>query len=394
MTMRAFPLPFVVLLTLGGVVPGLGGACSPPEEPAAATSPAGPPQAAPRGVRVTRVAERELEEALEVTGEVLARAVVDVAPLGSGRLEGLRVDEGDRVQAGQLIATLDDDTESARRRELEATLASAQARASTARAAVREHERELERRRTLVARGALGTAEVERWEDQLPRLENEVAVLEAAVREIRSTQRTAELNERRRAIRAPIGGLVVTRHVIDGAMVTPQTPVVTIVDEESIEWLVRIHEERLAQITFGSRARARLDARPDEVLAGVVTRVGAVVDREARTVELGVRLDAGETRLRHGMFARGEVVISRAERLPSLPVEAVQFSEREGATVLLVRDGVVEAVPIEVIFRTRRHVALRGLEVGDPVVVNAPNGLRPGDRVVIVGDPGEGREAG
>ncbi len=374
------------------LVPGAG--CGRDEEggdaPAAAGGPGGPGGpggfGGPTSVRVAQATDGEVERIERFTGDILADRQVQIAPLESGRLTSLLVDEGDVVEAGQRLGALDDELASRRVSELGSAVDEAEARLDLARAERDAQAAEVQRRQALVDRGAFERAELERLQETLAVREQNIALAQAQLANARQAERTADAELGRRGLVSPVAGRVVDRHVVEGAMVTPQTPVVTVIDEGSLELVARVSERRLADVEVGTQARVMLDASPDEALAARVTRIGGVVDPESRTVELRLGVDAGSIGLRHGMFARGELILDRTSEGVVVPIEALVRGD-DGVAVFRVVDGVAHRMLVSPIIENERETALAELSPGDLVVLSPPRNLQDGGEVVTVGAP-------
>jgi len=371
-------------------------ACQPTAaQPAPAAGPATP---APTSVRTIAARSGALEAYEAFTGEILADVVVDVAPLDSGRLVELTTDEGQTVIAGQTIGALDDDLQELRRAELSAQRNSARQAVATAEAARDEVIREVERRRPLVERGAFSSAEFGRLQDRLLVLDANIAAAEVAVSELDTQLRTAAGQLRRRALVSPASGIVVTRHVDKGAMVTPQTPIITVVDPASLQLVTRIPERRLAQIAPGTRAWVYLDAAAGQRLPAQVIRIGDTVDRVSRTVEVRLQVQPQEVALRHGMFARGELVVSERPDSVLIPVNALLgASPEEGSGVppegansvwVVTAGNTIERRAVTVLLESAHQAAVTGVNAGENVVIRPPRSLVAGITVLAVPEAG------
>ncbi|MFT6396775.1 MAG: RND family efflux transporter MFP subunit, partial [Bradymonadia bacterium] len=239
---------------------------------------------------------------MEFTGELLARDVVALAPDVSGRLAAMLVDEGDSVTAGQRIASLDDEATRRQRAEATARVASAQARVAQAEAQRAQDANEVGRREPLVAQNAFPASELARLRDALAVTEQSVDVARAQVSEAEASLNSLRTALNHTEMTAPFSGLVTERHVTVGAMVSPQSPVLTLVDEASLRFVFRVPEDRLRDLDAGTVAMVQFDAYPEREFEATVSHLGQVVDRESRTVEVRLRVEAAGAVLRHGMF--------------------------------------------------------------------------------------------
>jgi multidrug resistance efflux pump len=239
-----------------------------------------------------------------------------VAAEATGRLTEVRVDEGDRVVRGQVLAVIANDERRARVAAAEARLERLlngaraeerrQARAAVREAdAVAEHARvEVERRRDIVESGAIGREEVDRAERErkvaLARLDaarEVLALIEAEARVEDLAVARAALDEakallERTVVRAPIDGVVTRRHRREGESVVETAAVVTVADASVRRVRAEIDETDVARVAVGQRATVTADAFGGRRFAGRVLRVGlALARKEVLTEEPAERRD-------------------------------------------------------------------------------------------------------
>lgn len=372
---------FAGLLLLSGCSSGDAGAQAP-------GAPGGP--AGPRAVAVELAVAGALERTLPLQGELLAQRVVEVAPLESGRLVELLVDEGDRVTAGQVIARLEADVQNDARTQASAAVATAEQRLAVQQSSRDAQQREVDRRAELASRNAFPSSDLERLTDALATAEQSVALAEAELSEARSRLRSSSTSIGRRSVVAPFDGVVTARHLTPGATVSPSTSLFTLVDETSLELRARIPESMVSRVEAGTPVHINFDAQPETVVAGEIFAIGNVVDRESRTVEVRIRVTPGTVELRHGMYARGEAVVESVADAVHVPLAALENRESPTARIWTVVDG--KAVPFEgaVTVRTELRVAVAGLAPGTVVIVSPPRGLAEGADVRPVGLAAEG----
>lgn len=345
----------------------------------------GPGERPPPGVRVVTADGDALELDVAFTGELVARTAVALSPDVSGRLLELAVDEGDAVSAGSVIGRVDDETARDRRAEARARLESARARVALAEAEVTGRANEIARREPLAARDAFPAAELDALRDALRVDEQALTVARAQEAEAEAELAALRTELDRSTLVAPFDGLVVTRHVSAGAMVGPQTPVVTLVDPTSLRFVFRLAETRIGALSTDTHATLRFDAYPDRTFDARVSYIGSVVDRASRTVEVRLDVEPGDAALRDGMFGRGVIVTGRIDGGVVLPPDAVQATRDGSERVWVVRDGHAFSVQTEVLGRSEDAVAVSGVAPGASVIVAPPMGLTDDAPVYVVG---------
>ncbi len=376
-------------LLVGALCLPLLGGCT--QSDAAEPSASAPAERPPPGVRVVRAVQQDLSQNVEFTGEMRAFDRVDLAPETSGRLLELTVDEGDFVVAGQRIARLDDDLIRRRRGEALARLESARAQVSRARADETQQANEVDRRAPLTERNAFPAAELARLQDALSVAGEAVAVARAQEQEAEAALAAVRTELGQADVVAPFDGLVVTRHVTAGAMVSPQQPLVTLVDETSLRFVFRLAEERLGEVSEGTLAQVYFDSEGEAPFAGRVSYIGRVVERESRTVQVRLEIEAEDATIRDGMFGRGHLTTRTLEDAVVVPLGAVQETVDGTLRVWVVNDDdTVTAHPVTVLLRTEEALAVEGIPADSRLVMSAPMGLTEGSKVYVVGDTDSG----
>jgi membrane fusion protein (multidrug efflux system) len=370
------------------------GACSSEATDAPATATAGGaprggpggPGGAPTGPRAVRTTVAELgtvEQIYLVTGEFAARDTVGVSPLSAGLLATLLVDEGARVEAGQLLGALDSAMEEQAVHRAEASRRTASARVELVEAQRAEHLAEVERRRALRNSGAMAAADFEALEARTATYDAELGLAQAQRGEADAALRAARVEVERRELRAPVSGAVVARHAMAGSWVTPQSPVVSIVDESGVELVIPVPERDIARVVVGTELRVRVDGFAEPMVADV-TRISPQSDSESRTIAVAARL-RGAVAPRPGTFAAAEVIFAREENAVVVPVEAMATNAERVEGVWTVVDATARFVPVTVVLKNERQAAVTGIAAGTELILEAPRGLEDGGAVAIAG---------
>lgn len=361
-----------------------------------APAPAAPLAAEPvlPAITVATVAPHLLRDRVIGTGLIGAVEEVQVAPLIEGQpIEALMADVGDRVEGGAVLARLSRSTLELQKAQVTASLASARATIAQveaqmleARASADEAARVAERARRLREQGAASQAAADTAGANAvsanARLMVATQSLEAARAQValaEAQMANIELQLTRTEVRAPFAGEVVARNATIGAIATAAgAPMFTLIRDGALELRADVAEAEVARLAPGQKVALR-------AVGETVTRSGTVrlvepsIDPATRLGRVRITLDAPEG-LRKGMFADAEILVAEREVL-AVPVTAVGASA-EGATVMLVREGVVSKVPVRTGIRDGGLVEIvEGLMPGDLVVSKARSFVRPGDRI-------------
>jgi multidrug efflux pump subunit AcrA (membrane-fusion protein) len=380
------------------------------------TSPAASPQPRaerPASVRLMTVQRGAISQQLLATGDILADARVEVFPKVEGHLRELGVEEGDRVQAGQVIAQIANDdlqAEVARAAAqvdaLHAEWAQMQAgarpeeiaqavdRVEHSRAELENTEWMLQRTRAMVERGVQSPQELEEAtrkitqaraahsiaQTQLQLLRagarpEERLALQARLRAAQGALHLAKVELQQATIIAPMDGVVGHRHVDLGAYITTtNTPIVTIVAMDTLKIRMPVSERDIGRIRPGLHAQIRVDAYPEDVFTGEVQRLSPLIDPTSRSGEVEISIANPDHRLKPGMFAKVALILEQRQDVVVIPRDALRL-DAQGAAVFVVQDSVAHL----------RRVAT-GLQTDTKVEIL--DALAPGTEIVLAGHHG------
>ena len=332
---------------------------------------------------------------LNASGYVVARRLATVSSKVTGRVSEVLFEEGAEVEAGQVLARLDRSTAQA---ELQVATSNLEA----ARRGLREIEirladarRTLERNRSLVerklvAQSALDSAQAEASAlgARLAAAQADVGVAEAQV--ALSRQALADLE-----IRAPFGGVVISKDAQPGEMVSPisagggytRTGIATLVDMDSREVEVDVNEAYINRVRAGQPVECVLDAYPDWRVPAHVISIVPTADRQKATVRVRIALDELDPRILPDMGIKVSFLEAPAGESSAaavrlrVPEQAVVTADG-GAHVWVVRDARVERRAVQTAGTQDGQVTVvDGLEGGETLVLDPPAGLREGRAV-------------
>jgi len=235
-----------------------------------------PASATLSGVAMT-VEQREVEDIIGWPGTVTARTVADIAPKVMARILDVRVHIGAVVEAGDVVAILDDREVRARAQQASAALAAARAHAG-------QVEADLRRMRTLFQKQAGTQQDLDAVEAQAKAARAQVAQANDAV-----TEAQVLLGET--TIRAPFGGVVAQRFADPGDMAVPGKPVVVIQDVHTLRLETRIPARCAAGLTVGREVEVRFDV-PARAVAARIEEIAPTADPQSRTQLIKAALPA------------------------------------------------------------------------------------------------------
>jgi multidrug efflux system membrane fusion protein len=329
------------------------------------------PESTARPVLVTRPGTAG--EALSAyAGEIRAREESTLAFRVGGKLVERKVDIGDRVEQGQLLATLDPGDLQAQARAAQAQLSAAQAQLERARADQARFaalaEQQLVSQSALDAQNAAATA-----------AQGQVDAARAQLQVARNQAAYSEL-------RAPADGVIAARHAEAGQVVAAGQPVFTLAADGVREVAFAVPEGEVDRIEPGQAIAVELWSEPGKRWPGVVREVAPAADPASRTyaVRAGVEAPAGALDL--GQSAEVFIDAGDGQRL-SVPLAALQRLGEHGTAVFVVdpETSTLKLQPVEVgDYGNDRVPVTRGLEPGAWVVAAGGHLLREGQKVRAV----------
>lgn len=326
------------------------------------------------GIKTAPIATRRLEASLRTTATVQPNAYREtpIMPLVEGRVTSVKVQLGDRVREGQVLATI-----------FSAELAEAQMKYLTVEANLQFHANQAKRFEKLADLGAVSRQELEEVNSRLREHHAEHAALRERMilyglndQEIQrlksSTQVRAEV-----PVHAPAGGIVTTREINVGQNLTMRDRLFTLTDLSTVWVIANVYEKDFSVLQTGRAVTVTTSAWPGREWSGRISYIDPRVDETTRTARVRIELGNQDQQLRLGMFvdvairsastgspggSEEQLVIPRAaiqnlgnDRIAFVPVGSGRFQVRRlllGAE----QDGFVQV--------------LNGLAAGDEVVTD------------------------
>ena len=358
-----------------------------------------PVEVPPPAASVVKVAPGDFVETVMVTGTLVPRDEILVAP----EVEGLRVlevlaEEGDRVEAGQVLARLVHATLDAQLAQnaaliakADASIAQAQSNITQAEAALKETHNALERATQLRQSGHVSEsifdqreAAARTAEAVLVAARDGLKVAEAEKKHLEAQGRELEWRRSKTDVKAPAAGLVSSKNARVGSLATGVgNAMFKIIAHGEIELDAEVPEAQLARIGASQSAMVTIPGLGE--VAGKVRLVSPEIDKATRLGRVRISLRSDEP-LRIGGFGRGTVVTANGRGL-ALPASAVLY-EPDGPTVQVVVEGRVRTRQVKIGLRAGGRVEIvEGLEQGEAVIARSGTFLRDGDEVRPVFEP-------
>ena len=206
------------------------------------------------------------------------------------------------------------------------------------------------------------------------------------------------------SIKSPINGIVIKKFLDEGSQVEPsvspmmRVPVIMVANIDTVKVLANVSEKYLGRLHVRvlstgrplglqakekAEAKIKVDAYPDEVFLGKITRIAPMVDLATRTSEVEIRIPNQEHKLKPGMFARVNIILEKKENAFIVPIKAV-LNENNRKFVFIVDGSIARKKKVKTgIYQKDSVEIIEGLNVSEDVIIEGNYGLKDGANVLI-----------
>jgi multidrug efflux pump subunit AcrA (membrane-fusion protein) len=370
-----------------------------------------------RAVQVEQVRREDLHRPIEVVGTLAAADEATISAEAAGKVLHILADLGDHVRAGQVVVMLDseklqyklDGQRAALNRALakygvtkpDQSLPPIEQTPDVQKAATQLAQSEVAWKRA----GQLSQAQLisqEQVEAAQARYTTDKAAYESALQNAkdlradidasRAAMRLAERELTDASIKAPFEGYIQKRFVSLGQFVQVQTPVISLVKVDPLKLVAEVPEHMAPWVKVGGRVSLTVDAYPDHVIQGTVSRVSPAVNQQTRAFPLEATVPNHDGLLKPGTFARAHLDSDRVDPILTVPYAAIQ--NRYGTNRLFVVKGDrVTSVEVKLGDRLGERVEIvNGVAAGAPIAVSDIDHLTDGTKVQADSGPGRGKQ--
>jgi HlyD family secretion protein len=334
---------------------------------------------------------------LNASGYVTARRHATVSSKATAKVVEILIEEGMKVEAGQVLARLDTSNVEASLRLAKAQVTSAQVATEETQVLLERAEVELTRFKSLAAQNIASASDLDRADADAKSLRARLARLqqEKVVAEQQVAVWQQEMDDR--VVRAPFSGVVISKDAQPGEMISPisagggfiRTGIGTLVDMSSLEIEVDVNESFINRVSAGQPVTAVLDSYPDWSIPAKVIAVIPSADRQKATVKVRIGFQQLDPRILPDMgikvsfLAANEGATGAGAAADGVLLPAAALHKQEGRDVVwVIRGGRVERRAVRWNKNGEGEVTvLAGLTPGEKVVISGPSTLSDGARV-------------
>ena len=323
-------------------------------------------------VTVTSPQSGSLTQKITANGSLAAWQEAIIGAEANGlKITEVRVNVGDRVQRGDVLAVLQADT-------LRAELAQAEAALAEANASAQEAKAQYDRARNLQQQGFFSNA-------QLSQTLAAEASAQARVQSARAMVQLQTVRLSQTQVRAPDAGVISARQATVGSVVGAGTELFRLIRQGRIEWRAEVTATEIGRIRVG--APVQVKAASGQMLQGKVRMVSPSVDAQTRNAIVYVDLPAATGSARAGMYAQGEIALGQSQAI-TVPQTAVVVRDGFSYVYTVGADQKVSQLKVQTGRQSGDRVeVLSGLKADALVVASGGAFLNHGDTVRVVDAP-------
>ncbi len=356
-----------------------------------------PKGAVPVAVKTAPVRKMTLKDIGFFTGSLYPKSQFIVAPKIAGRLEKLLVKIGDPVKKDQLIAVLENEEYFQQMDQAKAELEVARANFQESRSSLQIAERELERAKTLRQKKIASESELDSAQAQFAAQDAKYKVAAAQVAQKEAALKAAQVRLAYTQIRASWEDgddtrVVGERFVDGGAMLAPNSSIVSVLDIRSLTGVIYVIERDYSKVRIGQPASVSTDAFPGKTFLGRVVRVAPILKETSREARVEIEVPNPDCMLKPGMFIRVEIEFSEVNEATVVPVSAVaKRNGQQGVFQVDLKEMTAHFVPVDLGIVDNEQAQILTPPLSGEVVILGHHLLEESSSIIL---PGRGDDRG
>lgn len=324
-------------------------------------------------VQVAQVGRHDITPAIEFSASLEPVWSADISAKVDGRISDLTIAEGDSVQAGMVIATLDTN-------DLQAQVVQAQGNLAAAQSTLEQAELDYRRYTALESQGAVAVQV----------LDNARTKRDLAAGQVQSAQGALTLMQEKlnnANIIVPRDGVVTKRYMQAGTYTRSGSPIITVADVTTLLAKATIGEAQIADVSVGTPVKIMVDALAGQEFAGTITRISPMASLPARTFNAEIEIPNSDGKLKAGMFAKASIPVKVHDHVLAIPGTALVMKEDQRTVFVVGPDNRVQQKTVKIGYIGDGWAeVLEGLNEGDTIVTAGQNKVKDGAEI----DPAEG----
>ena len=338
----------------------------------------------PVAVEIDSVRYEPIQEIREFIGTVYPMYQYVVAPKVAGRIIELKKRIGDWVERDEIIVRIDDAEYQQAVLEAEANLRIAQASLKETQSQFALAKQELDRVRSLQEKGIASPSELDAALTNYDAQQSRLKLAQAQVEQRQASLKSARIRLGYTVLNATEPGFIGERFVDEGAMLSSNAPVVTVIGIERVIIRTTIVEKDYGRIRTGQSAVAEVDAFPSEKFTGIVARIAPMLQETSRVANMEIEVQNDSLLLKPGMFTRVYVILDEKDYAQVVPREAIV--SRNGDNGIFVVDStgsIARYYPIEIGIATEHKIEIVSPELSSIIITLGQHLLEDGSPIIL-----------
>jgi RND family efflux transporter MFP subunit len=348
----------------------------------------GPGQGQTVAVEVTDVRIKPIKEIREFTGTVYPIYKYIISPKVSGRVVTITKRIGDWVKKGEIIARVDDAEYQQAALEAQANLRISKASLTESESQLELARQDLERVRSLQEKGISSSSELDTASTAFDAQKSRLELARAQVQQREAALKSAEIRLDYTVLAATEPGFIGERYVDEGSLLSPNSPLVSVVGIDRVIVQATIIEKDYGRIKVGQSAEIEVDAFPETTFTGRVARIAPVLEEASRVAKIEVEVENKDHLLKPGMFAIARVVLQERESAQVIPIEAMIKNNGTDGIFIVEKDAasgmdIARFYPVETGISTEMEIEIISPKIKGPVVILGQHLLQDGGNVTL-----------
>ena len=327
-------------------------------------------------VQVAQIGRRDINPTMTFSASLDPVWSADISSKVDGRINILDVNEGDRVEAGAVVAALETN-------DLQAQVIQAQGNLLAAQSGLEQAELDYNRYAALAEQGAVSAQ----------MLDNARTKRDSSAGQVKAAQGSLNLMQEKlnnANVVTPRSGVITKRFMQAGTFARAGSALVTVADTSTLLAKATVGESQVGSLTVGSNVAVHVDALAGQTFEGVITRISPMAALPARTFTAEISIPNDKAMLKAGMFAKVEVPTQVHTGVLAVPETALVMREDQKTVYVVGADNKVQQRVLTVGFVDGGWVeVLDGVQEGETIVTAGQNKLRDGVEITPTGDGGQ-----
>ncbi|MCP4051164.1 MAG: efflux RND transporter periplasmic adaptor subunit [bacterium] len=290
-----------------------------------------------------------------VSGTTFAQKDITLSAESSGAIESLPVSIGNKVIKNQILAKIDPEMASARKKAALANLKLAETTFSL--------------QKKLFAKRLISDQQFESIRTQLKTAESQFQI--------------AEIQYKKTTIRSPIDGIIAEKYIEENEFISPGQPVCRVINLDRIKIKIGVTGKDLPYIKINNQVNVMINTCENKIFKGVVSSTGSVADKESRTFPVEISIDNKNHKIKAGMLGRVSFINKRLNNVIVIPHELILEGETK-AVFLAAKNNRAKKKPVRIIATEKNMAAISGISPGEHIVSAGHKNIVEGEVLKII----------